>query len=156
MYFLEYEISKNVKDKKYSCQNCKKTFTSQKGLNKHKRAKHDESNRYKCEICLKGFGDNYQLAVHSRVHTKEKPFVCPTCGRGCSTKGNLQTHQATHSKERNHKCTVCTEAKFFKTKAGLGKHMKRHSEPKYECKECGKKFHSSCELKKHERTHMMR
>ena len=154
MYLTEYEIPQNVKDNKYSCQSCEKKFLSQKGLNKHTRAKHDESNPYKCEICFKGFADRYNLMVHSRVHTKKKPFVCPTCGRGFTTKGNLKTHQATHSKERNHKCTVCNGGRFFKTKDALGKHMKRHAEPEHECKECGKKFYVSCELKRHVKTHM--
>ena len=79
--------------------------------------------------------------------------MCSICGKGCTTKGNLRTHQETHSDKRKYKCAICSEARLFKTKQALAKHMKIHYEPEIECKHCGKKFHTSSGLNQHMKFH---
>ena len=110
--------------------------------------------KFSCGICKKVFQTKQKLDVHTRVHTGKKPFVCSTCGKGFSTNGNLQRHQSTHSQERRFQCDICPEGKFFKTKNDLSIHTKYHFAPSHECEQCGKKFHHSNKLRRHEKIHM--
>ena len=182
MNILDYEVAQKFKEKKFSCQICEKKFASRNGLYDHHKTKHDESNPNKCKICLqlfasksqldahsrvhtgekpfvcstcgKQFATKFSLDVHSRVHTGEKPFVCSTCGMGFTNQYTMRRHTATHSVERKHRCAICPVEKSFKTKAQLSIHMRRHSDPKYHCKQCKKKFYTSSNLKRHEKTHV--
>ena len=103
MNFLDCEISQNIDEKKFSCQVCKKTYSSKNGLNYHHKLKHDESNPNKCKICFKVFAYKSLLVIHTRVHTGEKPYVCSTCGKRFTQKNQLQTHKTTHNMERKFK-----------------------------------------------------
>ena len=86
-----------------------------------------------------------------RTYIGEKPYVCSTCGKRFAKKSSLQNHQATHSDERNFKCKICPDDRYFKTKDQLKMHMKFHYEPKHSCVHCNKKFHTSSNLKAHEK-----
>src|SRR5688572_13288318 len=61
------------------------------------------------------------MAVHRRIHTKDKPFTCTTdgCGKAFATSSGLAQHLASHSTERPFQCDVSGCAKAFKTNAGL-------------------------------------
>ncbi|OQR79551.1 zinc finger protein-like [Tropilaelaps mercedesae] len=48
--------------------------------------------RKTCPVCLRRFRDGYDVRVHMRSHTRERPFPCPHCDYRASTKGSLKAH----------------------------------------------------------------
>ena len=57
---------------------------------KVKRQKRDPNEPNQCEYCTKEFNSPRKLAIHIRVHTKERPYVCLTFNKGFSDPKGLQ------------------------------------------------------------------
>ncbi|XP_070200626.1 zinc finger protein 93-like [Littorina saxatilis] len=134
------------------CPICKRMLNCLSTYTQHMKRKHSED-RFKCSHCELGFLTPRELEVHTRTHTKEKPFTCEICGQSFSTLANLSYHRnARHLNSRPYKCDICQ--KGFNSHPGLFQHKRRHFDDKrYSCDKCGKKFYQSCSLKTHALTH---
>ena len=67
----------------------KETSTSKGGKRKR-------TQQHECDVCEKVFVSASKLAVHMRIHTKEKPYECEVCEKRFTTAGNLQSHIRIH------------------------------------------------------------
>ena len=132
-------------EKPYICDyhGCKKAFTKPGGLSEHKKRNHDELDEtlveiipnvtggppgYKCRQC-NVFFPKYQMVLHLRSHTGERPHVCDFegCNKAFARPGTLSEHKKrNHEKLLHHSCPIC--GKRFYERCVMLQHIVIHDE----------------------------
>lgn len=87
-------LTENKGPNAYSCIICKASFDNFFGLLQHNMGHSDVKNV--CDVCEKHFDSQYDLKVHIRTHTKEKPYMCERCGKTFAVSYRLKEHQKLH------------------------------------------------------------
>ena len=111
--------------KSYSCDDCGKSFASNRNLQQHNDGVHLGLKKFSCDRdqCDFTCSQKQNLLHHIRcVHEKLKLHTCQECSATFLSKAHLQEHENSVHDGIKYKCEVCN--KFISTKSHLRRHMR--------------------------------
>ncbi|KAL2088770.1 hypothetical protein ACEWY4_015669 [Coilia grayii] len=147
----------NVRERRYKCDQCDKSFFQLCHLKKHKFT-HSDLKPYLCTECGKNYSSQESFRAHLLMHRGERPYKCQKCDKRYGLKRDLKEHEVLHTGEKPFVCDVCGKA--FARRPSLRIHREAHRSkelnyqpPKIKCPECGKELANSGSLRNHMRLH---
>lgn len=78
-----------------------------------------------CDVCGRSFKQRYEMRIHRRTHTGERPFSCEVCGKSFMRSSGLTVHMRIHTGHKPYCCRFC--GKSFTQLSSLNYHRRTHS-----------------------------
>lgn len=159
---VEHMRTHSPRTRMFSCQTCKRKFTTEILLQHHEIIHSDLITQIKpesknsCIVCGgKGFKSRTELENHTKEHkelAETESINCPHCEKRFSKLNNLLRHLRSHEENKTHSCNVCF--KTFAMGQELIDHLNRHKGfTPHTCHICSKSYMQISKLKNHMKTH---
>ncbi|XP_052007694.1 zinc finger protein 408 [Xyrauchen texanus] len=147
----------NIRERKYKCDQCDKSFFQLCHLKKHKFT-HQDQKPYMCTECGKHYSSQESFQAHLLMHRGQRPFKCQHCDKSYGLKRDLKEHQVLHTGEKKFVCDICGKAFARRPSLRVHREVHRAKEPDYQaskikCPECNKELANSGSLRNHMRLH---
>lgn len=139
-----------MKERRFACNICRKTFSQKISLQYHNVYVHDGERKAACPHCDYRAPDKAKLSVHLRTHSEIRPFVCDTCGGSFKFRSTYRAHVARHTNSGPFVCEYCKKA--FMMASELQEHSRIHGVVRpFACQLCGMTFKQKKRLRVHNR-----
>ncbi|GAB1602416.1 uncharacterized protein LOC115211753 [Argonauta hians] len=146
--FVEHLGKHSQNANPFICTECGKQCTRQYDLKVHTRT-HTGERPYKCRFCKRGFAISRNLVAHLRIHTGERPYQCSTCNKSFTQQSALRTHSRIHTGEKPYVCKSC--GKTFSYSYVLNSHVRDNK--LYRCNYCQGMYVGCCAINQHMKSH---
>ncbi|XP_035230866.1 zinc finger protein 98-like [Stegodyphus dumicola] len=97
------DSTEETDDEDVICRTCKKWFTSEFTLMKHRMWHHKSELgvfKYNCDKCPYATNASSSLKTHEGVHALNRPYKCRFCGNGFKALSSLNNHIVIHVGEK--------------------------------------------------------
>ena len=146
---LKQHVQNSHSLKMHQCEFCEKAFARRDHLTKHVQGVHLKERKFVCQHCNKSYTSHGALLQHIGKAHLEKNFSCQKCDRKFASGIRLQIHvQDTSLISNLFSCDICSER--FRTMPLLLEHsVKSHKIKAWKCEICKGSFRGKYILQAH-------